>query len=68
MTSPRNSDPLLKAGHVTCPTCGQIAYPTDAMWIGASIMASFPAPCEHSPELTWLIDPTPAKPSNGKGA
>lgn len=67
MKPPIQGDPLLKAGFVTCPTCGRTAYPTDAMWVGTAILATYPSPCEHSPELTWLIDPAP-KPSHGKEA
>jgi hypothetical protein len=50
-------DPLLQAGHVQCHRCGRVAYPADAAWVGGLIIASFPAPCEHTVPMTWVVDP-----------
>ncbi|RKS10041.1 hypothetical protein DFP74_5788 [Nocardiopsis sp. Huas11] len=50
-------DPLIRAGHVQCHRCGRVAYPTDAAWVGALIVASFPATCEHTDPMSWVVDP-----------
>jgi hypothetical protein len=51
------SDPLLSAGFVRCGVCGRAAYPIDAAWAGDLLLASYPAPCEHTQPQAWLIDP-----------
>jgi hypothetical protein len=45
-------DPLLRAGFVTCDSCGRVAFPTDAAWLDADgplVIAAFPRLCQHYP-------------------
>jgi hypothetical protein len=54
----RRRDPVLAAGHVTCPTCAAVAYPCDACWLDASfVIAVFPTVCIHLPGTTRVISP-----------
>lgn len=59
-------DPLIAAGRVSCSACASVAYATDARWAtddGRLLLATYPAACEHTQAITWLIDlDTPARP------
>jgi hypothetical protein len=51
-------DPILAYGHVRCRQCGHTAWPTDAEWLGGgTILATYPASCEHHEAVTFLVDP-----------
>jgi hypothetical protein len=51
-------DPILRAGFGRCGACGHTAYPDDAEWLeDGTILASYPAACEHARPGTWIIDP-----------
>ena len=56
----RDHDPILAAGFIACQTCGRRAYPLDAAWLGALVLATYPPPlgCPHVRGGTWLVDPS----------
>ena len=55
-------DPILRAGHVRCHTCGRTAYPADAEWVGDRILVAYAPACEHSRPQAWLVDPAATAP------
>ena len=49
-------DPILACGFLRCGLCGHAAWPTDAEWLdGGTILASYPASCEHHDAVTLLV-------------
>lgn len=57
-------DPMLRAGILTCPACGRVSYPTDAIWLDPRLtMATYPAPCEHTRGGTVVGDPADLGPN-----
>lgn len=41
-------DPIMQAGVMSCPECGRVAFPTDAVRLDdARIIATYPRPCCH---------------------
>jgi hypothetical protein len=57
-------DPIVCAGHVRCPTCGQAAWPSDAAWVGDDrVLAVYEAACSHLGDAAWIVgtgaEPTP---------
>ena len=57
-------DPILACGFCRCGQCGHTAWPTDAEWLdGGTILATYPASCEHHGAATFLVDPAALTPS-----
>ena len=54
----RRPDPSISAGHVICPACAAVAYPSDACWLNdALVIATFPSVCTHVPEAMRVVSP-----------
>jgi hypothetical protein len=57
-------DPILACGFLRCGQCGHSAFPADAAWLGGgTILATYPASCEHHGAVTFLVDPAALTPS-----